>query len=170
MKTNENRGAGGIRRLDDGAALVDGVLDLGDVRIVLEALARQLFLRLLLRDLLLFGDPGVILVLKRPREARKGFAAEHVREEVAACEADVHLAVGKSDVERVAVGRAAHDGDLPVHGGFPLEKVFFERDVRDMIYCDSHFLAPSCFLCPVYTYSADKVTSSVFFTAFSPLS
>ena len=161
---NENRGAGGIRRLDDGAALVDGVLDLGGVRIVLEPLAGQPFHRLLLhnpllrlllhnpfhrlllRDLLLFllGDPGVVLRLKPLRETRKGLAAEHVREEVSACEADVHLAVVKSDVERVAVDRIALDVYLPSHGSISAEELVLERDVRDMIYFDCHFLDPSC--------------------------
>ena len=162
----QTRLVGGIGLVDEGLEFVHDGRDLVRVGIVREAERLRKFQGLRPRDFLLLGDPGVVLRLERLREARKGLAAEHVREEVSACEADVHLAVGKSDVERVAVGRAAHDGDLPVHGGRPLEEVVRERDVCDMIYCDSHFLAPSCLPC-LHVFSRQGYKLSVFYRIFA---
>ena len=145
----EGRGlsVGGEHRLE----LIYHGGDLAGVGVVLVAAGDPSLRRPLSLDYGLRVEPVVVLRLERLREARKGLAAEHVRKEVTACEADVHLAVVKPDVERVAVGRAAHDGDLPAHGRLPLEEVVRERGVCDMIYCDSHGFSPSCFLCPVYT-------------------
>ena len=163
----QTRLVGGIGLVDEGLEFVHDGRDLVRVGIVREAERLRKFQGLRPRDLLLFGDPGVVLGLERLREARKGFSAEHVGEEIAACEADVHLAVAKADIECVAFGRAAHDRDLPGDGGFPVEKVVHERNVCDMIYFDCHCLTPSCFLCLVYTQPVERLHGDEISSAFS---
>ena len=123
----------GAVRVEDVEALVHGLLDRGDVGVVLEAGVRGGGLRLLL-------DPVVVLGLEGLREAVHRTAAEEVREPVAAREARLHAPVFERDVERVVV-----DLDLPADGSVSVqaEEVVLERNVGDVGYgLDGHLVFP----------------------------